>query len=292
MKLPPAALTAPSLCPRCDSPAILTDFCVHCALQLRHCGACLGVAGPFDRFCGFCGYELIQGERRSPVWRLWILIALVPLAAGIAFGVSPLAGSALGAVNRAVNHAVVRQPVQPGQRSPALGLGYSTPAGWQSSDGSRAAGPAAIPWVLMAKDTADLTRAADARGDVFAYRPSGTVVEIGRPAVNTGPAAASDPSAVAAVQVLGLTSAPPPGTTVSIAREIRALKVGGRPAAEVTLRLTRATDTVYVDRTYVYAPQASGGSQLVVVDALIPSSDWNASGPSLAQPVLDSLSFS
>ncbi len=90
MKLPPIALTAPSLCPRCDSPAMLPDYCIHCLLQLRQCGGCSGVAGPFDRYCGFCGRDLMAGERRSPVWRLWLLAALIPLAAGIAFGLTQI----------------------------------------------------------------------------------------------------------------------------------------------------------------------------------------------------------
>ncbi|HLQ61891.1 MAG TPA: hypothetical protein VK131_08515 [Candidatus Acidoferrales bacterium] len=90
MKLPPIALMAPSLCPRCDSPAMLTDYCIHCSLQLRQCLACRGVAGPFDRYCGFCGQDLVVGDRRSPVWRLWLLAALIPLAAGIAFGLTQI----------------------------------------------------------------------------------------------------------------------------------------------------------------------------------------------------------
>ncbi len=67
MKLPPLALVAPSLCPRCDQPAMVLDRlddqrCAHCGLQLHRCGSCHGVAGPFDRFCGFCGHELVRGE--------------------------------------------------------------------------------------------------------------------------------------------------------------------------------------------------------------------------------------
>jgi predicted amidophosphoribosyltransferase len=88
MKLPPLTLVAPSLCPRCDQPAMLPDYCIHCGLQLRQCGNCRGIAGPFDRYCGFCGHELIRGQRRSPLWRLWLLVALIPLVAGIVYGIS------------------------------------------------------------------------------------------------------------------------------------------------------------------------------------------------------------
>jgi hypothetical protein len=92
MKLPPLALVAPSLCPRCDQPAMVMDHaedarCAHCGLQLHQCGNCRGIAGPFDRFCGFCGHEMVQGESRPIWWRLWLLAALVPLAAGIIYGI-------------------------------------------------------------------------------------------------------------------------------------------------------------------------------------------------------------
>ena len=61
--------------------------CAHCALQLHQCGNCRGVAGPFDRYCGFCGHELVRGERRRPWWRLWLLAALIPLIAGLIYGI-------------------------------------------------------------------------------------------------------------------------------------------------------------------------------------------------------------
>jgi predicted amidophosphoribosyltransferase len=83
LKLPPQALTAPSLCPRCDSPAPSDDRCRTCDLPIRRCGSCHGIAGPFDRFCGFCGHELVLGERRSPAWRLWLAAALLPFALAI-----------------------------------------------------------------------------------------------------------------------------------------------------------------------------------------------------------------
>ena len=52
MKLPPLALVAPSLCPRCDQPAMVLDHseegrCAHCGLQLHQCARCRGIAGPF-----------------------------------------------------------------------------------------------------------------------------------------------------------------------------------------------------------------------------------------------------
>jgi hypothetical protein len=62
--------------------------CAHCALQLHQCGNCRGVAGPFDRYCGFCGFEMVRGETRPPWWRLWLLVALLPLVAALIFGIA------------------------------------------------------------------------------------------------------------------------------------------------------------------------------------------------------------
>ena len=94
MRLPPLALVAPSLCPRCDQPAMLLNHsgeemrCAHCGLQLHQCARCRGVAGPFDRYCGFCGYEMVQGANRPLWWRLWFLAALLPVVLGLAYGIA------------------------------------------------------------------------------------------------------------------------------------------------------------------------------------------------------------
>jgi hypothetical protein len=58
---------------------LTVDHCVKCTLQLRQCGRCHGVAGPFDQYCGFCGFEMTL-PGRGPLWRAWPL-ALIPLAA-------------------------------------------------------------------------------------------------------------------------------------------------------------------------------------------------------------------
>jgi len=95
VKLPPLSLVAPSLCPRCDQPAMVLDpaedsRCGHCGFQLHQCGSCRGVAGPFDRYCGFCGHELVRGMRPPAWWRLRLpvlfLILLVPVTAGLIYG--------------------------------------------------------------------------------------------------------------------------------------------------------------------------------------------------------------
>ncbi len=67
--------------------------CAHCSLQLHQCGRCRGIAGPFDRFCGFCGHEMVQGVTRPMWWRLWFLAALIPLVAGLIYGIAQAATS-------------------------------------------------------------------------------------------------------------------------------------------------------------------------------------------------------
>jgi len=85
VKLPPVALTAPTLCPRCDAPALVAgpiltvDACARCTLHLRQCGRCHGVAGPFDQYCGFCGFEIIR-QGRGALWRAWPLAAAALVA--------------------------------------------------------------------------------------------------------------------------------------------------------------------------------------------------------------------
>jgi predicted amidophosphoribosyltransferase len=61
--------------------------CAYCGLQLHRCDRCHGVAGPFDQYCGFCGHELVRGEERAPWWRLWMLVALIPLLAALVSGI-------------------------------------------------------------------------------------------------------------------------------------------------------------------------------------------------------------
>jgi uncharacterized paraquat-inducible protein A len=91
VKLPPVALTAPTLCPRCDAPALASgpilsvDSCSRCTLRLRQCGRCHGVAGPFDQYCGFCGFEMTR-PGHGALRRAWPL-ALVAVAVVLALAV-------------------------------------------------------------------------------------------------------------------------------------------------------------------------------------------------------------
>ena len=278
MKLPPMALTAPSLCPRCDAPAIMTDHCIQCALPLRQCGSCLGTAGPFDRFCGFCGYELLQGSKRAPLWRLWLLAALIPLAAGIAFGVSPWARPVTHQVATLVAGQAQPTPV-PGtvtaQRSESLGISYAYPNDWTAIDYSRATDPAKqMPYIVVAHFPPDATKVSDAKGDLLQARSQAGVVELGRPVVNAPGVSPSDPQAVLATEVTTLLASPPAALKFEVVQPVHALTVNGRPAAEVILRLTRDTGTFYLQRVYIASPTAAQ-PPLVKAEALVPGTEWD-----------------
>src|SRR5258708_5763107 len=78
MKLPPLALVAPSLCPRCDQPAMVLDRledqrCAHCGLQLHRCGSCHGVAGPLAPPLRLFGPPPGGGGGGAPPPRPWVL---------------------------------------------------------------------------------------------------------------------------------------------------------------------------------------------------------------------------
>jgi hypothetical protein len=277
MKMPPLALSAPTLCPRCDSPSGLADFCLQCSLQLRQCGNCHGVAGPFDRHCGFCGFELLRGARRSPVWRLWLLIALVPLAAGLGYGawVARLPMAATQAVSSAVRPAPTPE-LRPYQ-SQRLHVAYAIPRDWQAIDYTRSSDAGrSMPFVVVAKAASDQQAVSDARGDLVSARPQGTVLALGRPTIDTSLVA--DPSAPAAVltsEVAPLAANPPSGVKVEVVRPVRPGTVGGQPAATVVLKLTRDGSTYYLERALVYAPNGKA-APMVRVEALLPASSWQS----------------
>jgi len=276
------ALTAPSLCPRCDAPAIMTDHCIQCALPLRQCGSCQGIAGPFDRYCGFCGYELVQGRRRAPLWRLWLVAALIPLAAGIAFGVSPWArpvtrtvATIVGASEPTPNPATTTQ-----LRSDSLLFSYAAPKTWVATDYSRATDPTKqMPYVVVAHYGPDAGKVSDARADLLQVKGQSAVVELGR--ANVAPPAVdpSDPRAVLAAEVAPLVTTPPAGLRLEVVTPVHSLTINGRPAAAVLLRLTRDSGTYYLERAYISSPTA-GQPPLLKFDALVPTGDWDTAGDS------------
>jgi hypothetical protein len=288
VKLPPAALTAPSLCPRCDAPAIISDYCIQCTLPLRKCGSCQGVAGPFDRFCGFCGYELVQGDRRAPIWRLWLLAALVPLAAGLAIGLSPLSQPFVQKVETIVGAATPPPNSTTTLRSASLKFTYAIPKDWTAVDASLApATGAQLPFVVASHSATDQSRVMDARGDLLQTKPDGAVVELGRPPVGVTAVDASNPTAVLAFQLSQLIQAPPAGVQLQVMQAAHAVSVDGRPGAAAVLRLTRDGQSYDFERVWIAAP---GG--LFRVDALALETDWVAGDQQRVDQVIRSLRFS
>ena len=288
MKLPPLALTAPSLCPRCDAPAMFDDHCVQCTLPLRLCGACHGVAGPFDRYCGFCGYELVQGQKRAPVWRLWLLLALVPLTAGLVFGLSPVALKA-GTIASLIQ--TQPSPTPPNDQTyrlatKSLGFGYSIPRDWEAIDYSLA-GPAK-PFVATSRLKADSIAASGLDGELVTAKPAGTVMTLGRPPLDVTAVDSTDPGAVLAFQVSQLLAAPPPaGVSYQIIKPVHSITVDHKPGAEVVIKVVSGATTTYYERAYI----ATGSQPLFRVEAAAPARDWDAGDGVRAESVLQSLTF-
>ncbi len=197
MKLPPLALVAPSLCPRCDTPATLTDYCIACSLQLRQCGACQGIAGPFDRYCGFCGDELIFGGRRLLLRWLWLLVVLVPLVAGLGYGLSPHRLPGAGTVARFVAQAKpATAPATTAEHAnQELGIRFQAPAEWTAADYTI---PATM--AVTARQPGDTGRAVDASGELAGIRPQAGLLVISRPRLDSPDLDRSSPQAVLSFQ--------------------------------------------------------------------------------------------
>jgi predicted RNA-binding Zn-ribbon protein involved in translation (DUF1610 family) len=275
MRLPPVGLVAPTLCPRCDTPTASeegqhVDRCPGCGLQLRWCGNCRGVASPFDRYCGFCGFELVRGSRRSPLWRAWLLVALVPLVAGLGYGV--WSAHLLDLVLRPTS-TPPPPAISAGHRSPGLGLRYAAPFGWTVIDYSSGPGQA-LPLVVMSRNPLDQSAAVQGGGDLTRVgRPRSTIVSLTRTVPQRSLVGeTTDPAAVLSAELAPLVEAPPAGTGVHVLQPVHALTVGGRPAAEVLLQVDRGGERYYLARTLVYAP--GPGGPMLRVDAVVPAGEW------------------
>ena len=298
MKMPQAGLVAPTLCPRCDAPAPAVDGeraaerCPACSLQLRWCGNCRGVAGPFDRFCGFCGFELIRGQPRSPLWRVGAIALVVLLAAGAGFGLWK--AGVPGAVNSAVRNLSGQTPrarvITADHYSHQLGVRYSVPNGWTAVDYST--GDSSQPLIVLAGNAADQSAAEATQGDLTGLDPvQSAVMTLGRLAVGAQVVAdARDPVAVLTSQVAPLVASPPSGLKVDVDEPVHAATIGNRPAAVVVLKLTRGDAVTYLRRAVVYTPRP-GATPLFQADALTPASQWPAVDSSAVASVIRSLSF-
>ena len=287
MKVPPAALTAPSLCPRCDAAALFEDRCSSCGLQLAKCGACQGVAGPFDRYCGFCGHDLAAGEARSPVWRFWLLVAMVPMIAALVIGATFYGGPAATQVGRFVFRS---QPVPSptvsrtglrGLRSQNLHLVYAIPSDWSPFDYTLSSATP-LKEVVVSRIAADGSKFGESKGDLLSLKPSGVLMTLGAPGTPPPGADPSDPSSVLGADISSLTVKPPTGLKIDISRPAATIMVDGRLGKEVILQVTRADASVFfLERVYLLGP-----SGLFRVDALVPQFDWQSGDDQKVESVI------
>ena len=291
-------LVAPTLCPRCDASAPTvngerpTERCPVCSLQLSWCGNCRGVAGPFDRFCGFCGFELIRGEPRSRLWRLWQVSLVALLAAGLGTGLwAAGVPSALGSAARSfLSPAPASNEPAPGYESRVLGIHYSVPGDWAAGDLSTGASPPQV--VVLSHSPPDRSAAADAGYDLTKLdHAQSAVITLSRPPVgSTVVADARDPVAALTSEVAPLVAAPPSGLNVDVAEPVHAATVGNRTGAVVVLKLTRGDTVTYLRRALVYAPR-QGVAAMFQADALAPAAEWPAVDTAAIATVLRSLNF-
>ena len=260
MKLPPLALTAPSLCPRCDAPAMFVEECAQCALPLRQCSSCLGVAGPFDRYCGFCGRELVLGRRSGPATRLWLVAGLLPILVALGLGLSPVGQAAFRGVTGQA--APVRSPAtHPNLTDTALGFNAVAPRGWSYT-------PAVSPSVgALASTSADSAVLGAGPGGLVTASPKGAVLLLGRPAVSVPGVDPSDPVAVLAAQTSQLTAAPPAGYTLKTVTPVEQRTVAGRRAGFSLLSVVGPDGSPRLfERIYV-----ATGRGLFLIEGLFPA---------------------
>jgi hypothetical protein len=212
--------------------------------------------------------------------------ALVPLAAGLVFGISPLALQA-GILSGFVGSA---QPTPSGDlhalRSVNLGFTYLSPSDWNATDYSLA--QTSQPFVVVSRLDADRLTAATLGGELTTAKPSGVVMTLGRPPLDVSAVDTSDPLAVLAFQVSELVATPPAGVTYEVVRPVHALNVGGKPGAQVVIKVIANGVTTYYERAYV----ATGSQPLFRIEAGAPASDWEGGDGARVDSVLKSLSFS
>lgn len=289
MKLPPIALTAPTLCPRCDAPALYEDRCSSCGLQLGVCGACRGVVGPFDRYCGFCGHDLSAGEARSPVWRFWLLAAMIPMIAVLVVGATFFGGPVAKRVGEAVfQPAASPTPSGPATRpyrSPNLHLVYAVPADWPPPADYSLSTATPLQQVVAARMQADIATYGSTKGSPLAARPGGALVALGPLGQAPAGADATDPSSVLGADIASLTLSPPAGLKISVAQPAQSITVDGRTGKAAVFKVTLPDGSVYAfERAYLASPTG-----LFKVDALVPQADWDSGDRVLVQAIIQSV---
>lgn len=263
MKLPPLAIAAPTLCPRCDQPSLAADHCSRCRLELRSCPACAGVAGPFDRFCGYCSRELVAPPGRPLPGYLGVAVAVVPVAALLVLGLTRLyTAPHTSAPGRQGSGLTTTQ-------SQRLRFQFGVPHGWVMYDYSRLEPDLAQPMVVTSTLESDNAQAVGAAANLAAFEPKGTVILLERRAAEPD----KGPPVVVQGWVDAQTSQPPSGTSVEVVQASEALTIGGLSAGEAEVRLTRPEGTYYVEDVYIQAPESAEAFQ---IQAVGPEAAWDA----------------
>lgn len=215
----------------------------------------------------------------------------MPLVAGLGYGLyATLSPAAAGILHRAQRpHRVAPTPFAQ-SRSQVLGVRYSGPPGWTVVDYTT--GPNPEPALVLTRDAADQAAAAAAVGDLAQVdQPRSSVIAVARRPLDVTPVAdPGDPVAALTSEVAPLVGTPPAGVRVEVVRPVHAVTIGGRPAAEVELKLERDSGVAYLRRDVVYAPHDQA-PQMCQVDALVPEAEWPAAETGTVSKEVGSLSF-
>ena len=270
-------------------PALYDDHCSSCGLQLAQCGACRGIAGPFDRYCGFCGHDLAAGALRSPVWRFWLLVAVIPMVGALIL-LTILGAPTVSRVSKLVlRPAAIPSPsASPSalraMRSQNLHLEYSVPVEWVGYDYSLDR-TAPLPEVVVAKYSRDGIAFADTKGDILAAKPTGALVTLGTLADNRAAADARDPATALNADIAGFAARTTGGLKFEVVRGISGILANGRTGREAVFRVTRQDGAVLIfERAYI-----SWRDGLLKVDALVPMADSDAGDDRRVEAVIQSV---
>lgn len=215
---------------------------------------------------------------RTLVSRLWILVGVIPLLAGLGYG-------ALVVTHNVTPAGLATPEVQGRPYSDAtLGIRFLAPPGWAASGNGVA--------VVAARSGADQAAALGSDGDLLETHTGAATIAFSRPVpVASSLVNPSDPVALLAAELPALVTSPPPGVRVEVTRPVGASRLAGRPAASVTLRVTRGATVLVLERTLCYAPH-QGVAAMLQVDAVAPEADWGAGDGRRLAGVLDSLQLS
>ena len=229
---------------------------------------------------------------RSPVWRFWLLVAMIPMVAVLVVGATFFGGPAATQVGRLVFRPGPAASAGPTgstklYRSPNLHLVYAVPPDWSPSDYTLSP-TTPLQEVVVARINADLATFGSTKGDVLAAKPAGALLTLGPLAEAPAGVDATDPSSVLGADISSLTIKPPTGLKIDVFRQAQSITVDGKAGKEAVFKVTRTDGTVfYLERAYLAAP---GG--LFKIDALVPQSDWDAGDGRKVEAVIQSVRLS